>query len=701
MKIRPNTVHLATSDTSTITPNMPGTMPSSYMDYAEIHPEPSTVRMVTEGEEAKDQEMSESDLSSLSSIDSTPRQKPHLEIIPATSIGSLAAHSEQVRGALAQRFQQALSSSRVVETQLEGGLSLTPKNRNTEEPMEEEERNWDSSDDEEMQSPTALAYERKASGNTKPRQPMKFPTTPRRPRAGPNWHSQSEDRSDHGQKEKIEELIGKVNNLRQWQEKQIGMAEAEKDQWKALEGWAADRVTAETRANEHRQVMSSWKMAMDARYIETKGQMKEMNDKLNRIQAFCGTFTGENEKPDEEKMNQMADMLCGRMCSFFEAKQKEIDNREKKNSARKREVVRREVQEALGITDMEIETNEDQRVRVEEQVEKALEMEIDRQGLENSKHAPTIMPGGTKPEPVAAKAQAPAPPAVPRMIQLKGKAQPTLITPPKAQGSKALENAPKGPKAEQKKGGGAKEGKEPPKALAPPQQQQAKKPEIGKATYAENLATLIAGQNKKDEVGFQVVGRKKEKKEEKKEVSGLEPIPTNKNMLENRRVTFSRNNGVQFSRKKDAEIVSEVNRALWARQVPAHIRMIRMLTNMRGSIKALARENTSADMLIAFREIIVTAARKVDQGIIDIEKNETWERVKMHGINFDQYMAKRSGGLKKLREEIHAENEGVIIPMAIRWMGRVADMKDKKKNGEKQASSVVLLSRGRRWLSDA
>jgi hypothetical protein len=53
-------------------------------------------------------------------------------------------------------------------------------------------------------------------------------------------------------------------------------------------------------------------------------------------------------------MNQMAEMLCGRMCNFFEAKQKEIDHREKKNSRRQREEVHREVQEALGITNMEI-----------------------------------------------------------------------------------------------------------------------------------------------------------------------------------------------------------------------------------------------------------------------------------------------------------------------------------------------------------
>jgi hypothetical protein len=188
-------------------------------------------------------------------------------------------------------------------------------------------------------------------------------------------------------------------------------------------------------------------------------------------------------------------------------------------------------------------------------------------------------------------------------------------------------------------------------------------------------------------------------------VSGQEPIPTEKNTLENRRVRFQRNNGLPVSLKKDAEIVSEVNRALWARQVPAQIRMMGISTNMRGSITVLERENASAAMLIVFREIIFIAARKVDQCIIDIEKNTTWERVNMKGVNFDQYMAKRSGGLGKLRKEIHTENEGVVVPMAIRWMGTVADIKEMKRNGEKQASSIVFTISGKKmaqrcWKKD-
>jgi uncharacterized protein Smg (DUF494 family) len=115
---------------------------------------------------------------------------------------------------------------------------------------------------------------------------------------------------------------------------------------------------------------------------------------------------------------------------------------------------------------------------------------------------------------------------------------------------------------------------------------------------------------------------------------------------------------------------------------------------MRGFITALARENTLTVMVIISREIILTAVRKIDPGTIDIEKIKTSERVIMHGIKFDQYMAKTSGGLENLRGEIHAENEGVIVPMAIRWMERVVNIKEKQRNGVKQASSVVLAIKG-------
>jgi hypothetical protein len=101
-------------------------------------------------------------------------------------------------------------------------------------------------------------------------------------------------------------------------------------------------------------------------------------------------------------------------------------------------------------------------------------------------------------------------------------------------------------------------------------------------------------------------------------------------------------------------------------------------------------------MLVAWREVVIKEASSIIKGIIDLETNETWDRVKMHGITLDKYAVKKSRGLEKLRQEIRAENKGVATLMAIKWLVRPADIQEKRKSGEKQASSVGFLIEGQK-----
>jgi len=79
---------------------------------------------------------------------------------------------------------------------------------------------------------------------------------------------------------------------------------------------------------------------------------------------------------------------------------------------------------------------------------------------------------------------------------------------------------------------------------------------------------------------------------------------------------------------------------------------------------------------------------------VDIDTNEHWERVKMYGVNFDRYLGKKTGGgLEKLRQELQAENEGVVLPLAINWIGGPKDVQKKKAEGKK-AWSVVFAVKG-------
>jgi len=194
-------------------------------------------------------------------------------------------------------------------------------------------------------------------------------------------------------------------------------------------------------------------------------------------------------------------------------------------------------------------------------------------------------------------------------------------------------------------------------------------------------------QQKKKGDGFVEV-RRQQKKDE------MKPVRPGQNSMEKRRVIFKRDNGLPLSQKKDLDILSEVNRALFEAKVPHFVRIQGVTKNTRGCLSTITTPAATAEMLIQYREIVIKAARKVDPGIVDIETNELWEKVKMHGVNFDRYLGKKTGGgLEKLRQELQAENEGVGFPLAISWIGGPKDVQKKKVEGKK-ASTVVFAVEG-------
>ena len=79
--------------------------------------------------------------------------------------------------------------------------------------------------------------------------------------------------------------------------------------------------------------------------------------------------------------------------------------------------------------------------------------------------------------------------------------------------------------------------------------------------------------------------------------------------------------------------------------------------------------------------------------MVDITANETWCRVKIHGVSLNRYLGRGTHGLEKLREEIEAENDGVEIPMQIRWLGRVPDIKERAVADGIRGSSVTFVVR--------
>ena len=175
----------------------------------------------------------------------------------------------------------------------------------------------------------------------------------------------------------------------------------------------------------------------------------------------------------------------------------------------KRREVQREIQEAKGITDMDLEINPDAMEEVQILTERVMseEMNAQRPQMEASRHAPMIPPGGK------ATAITPAVPIVTSTPQSDSveRSRQTDIDRPTEENGNAPSNAPKGPRAE------AKAGKEPEsKQPKQQQQQQQQQQQPKKPTYAEKAAMSAKGQNK-TEGEFQVVERRKKNKEEEKE----------------------------------------------------------------------------------------------------------------------------------------------------------------------------------------
>jgi hypothetical protein len=115
----------------------------------------------------------------------------------------------------------------------------------------------------------------------------------------------------------------------------------------------------------------------------------------------------------------------------------------------------------------------------------------------------------------------------------------------------------------------------------------------------------------------------------------------------------------------DQEIASAIHTALFHQKAPAHIRIMIAKRNANSTINAFTHQNAAAEIAMRYRDIISMPARTVDRRVIDVEENETWERLKIHAVPLVRYMGKGTEGLHKMGEEFEAENEGIAIPTLV------------------------------------
>jgi len=90
-----------------------------------------------------------------------------------------------------------------------------------------------------------------------------------------------------------------------------------------------------------------------------------------------------------------------------------------------------------------------------------------------------------------------------------------------------------------------------------------------------------------------------------------------------------RDKSVPLPNKMDREIASAINRALFHQQA---IRILNARRYAKGTITAIMHQSATAEMALGYHHIIKTAAGTVDKGVVDVEENESWEKVKIHAV---------------------------------------------------------------------
>jgi len=141
------------------------------------------------------------------------------------------------------------------------------------------------------------------------------------------------------------------------------------------------------------------------------------------------------------------------------------------------------------------------------------------------------------------------------------------------------------------------------------------------ASYAQWAAATVA----RPQTDFTKVGRNG--KTEKKP-TGLEPIKRSL-LWDERMIVFERAaDAPQISLAIATSVMAQVNIAL-SKVAPPHVRTTIGKISAQGRLSTMAREGSSAAILLHFWREIIEAARKADSSVIDVGANENWVELKI------------------------------------------------------------------------
>lgn len=153
-----------------------------------------------------------------------------------------------------------------------------------------------------------------------------------------------------------------------------------------------------------------------------------------------------------------------------------------------------------------------------------------------------------------------------------------------------------------------------------------------------------------------------------------------------RKILFPRKNGGQLT--SEADLMLALNEALQKAGVESKVRFSRLQYAPSGSVSALLTEKTDATMILPQRSnLLIRAAKTIDDVVVGVEILEQWQRLKVHGMSFKRYL--EPGKLELLKKEVESLT-GIPLKTMPCWLINEDCLKEQQDKSNKQGSAIVI-----------
>lgn len=162
--------------------------------------------------------------------------------------------------------------------------------------------------------------------------------------------------------------------------------------------------------------------------------------------------------------------------------------------------------------------------------------------------------------------------------------------------------------------------------------------------------------------------------------------PVAKSAQRGRRILFPRKSGGQL--KSEADIMLALNEALQKAGVESKVRFSRVRYAPPGSISALLTEKANAAMLLPQQSnLLIRAAKTVDEAVVGVEVLEQWQRLKVHGMSLERYLG--PGKMELLKREVESST-GIPLKTMPRWLIDEERLKEQQELNNQHGLAIVI-----------